>query len=48
MDFCESCVYGKQKRVSFVEIGKEKKNEKGKKLKCLRSNYRGEYCSKAF
>ena len=28
MDFCESCVYGKQKRVSFVKIGKEKKNEK--------------------
>lgn len=28
MDFCESCVYGKQKRVSFVKSGKEKKNEK--------------------
>ena len=25
IDFCESCVYGKQKRVSFVKIGKEKK-----------------------
>ena len=28
MDFCESCVYGKQKRVSFVKSGKEKKDEK--------------------
>ena len=28
MDFCESCVYIKQKRVSFVKNGKEKKNEK--------------------
>lgn len=28
MDFCESCVYGKQKRVSFVKIGKENKREK--------------------
>ena len=28
MDFCESCVYGKQKRVSFVKIGKENKKEK--------------------
>ena len=27
-DFCESCVYGKQKRVSFVKSGKEKKSEK--------------------
>ena len=25
---CESCVYGKQKRVSFVKTGKEKKIEK--------------------
>ena len=25
MDLCESCVYGKQKRVSFVKNGKEKK-----------------------
>ena len=28
MDFYESCVYGKQKRVSFVKSGKEKKDEK--------------------
>ena len=28
MDFYESCVYGKQKRVSFVKNGKEKKDEK--------------------
>ena len=28
MDFCESRVYGKQKRVSFVKIGKENKKEK--------------------
>ena len=28
VDFYESCVYGKQKRVSFVKSGKEKKNEK--------------------
>ena len=28
MDFCESCVYGKQKRLSFLESGKKKKNEK--------------------
>ena len=27
MDFCESCMYGKQKRVSFVRIGKENKKE---------------------
>ena len=25
MDFCEICVYRKQKRVSFVKTGKEKK-----------------------
>ena len=28
IDFCESCVYGKQKKVSFVKNGKEKKDEK--------------------
>ena len=27
MDFYESCVYGKQKRVSFMKTGKEKKSE---------------------
>ena len=27
MDFYESCVYGRQKRVCFVKSGKEKKNE---------------------
>ena len=26
MDFCKICVYGKQKRVSFVKTRKEKKN----------------------
>ncbi|HEX4849418.1 MAG TPA: DDE-type integrase/transposase/recombinase, partial [Puia sp.] len=108
MDFCESCVYGKQKRVSFLKDGKQKKNKKlelvhtdvwgpaqvssldgsqyyvtfideatrkvsiyflrqksdvfqtfkkwrslveketGKRLKCLRSDNGGEYCSKEF
>ena len=28
MDICESCVYKKQKRVSFVKSGKENKNER--------------------
>ena len=28
MDFYESCVFGKQKRVSFVKSGKEKKSER--------------------
>ena len=28
MDFCDSCVYGKQERVSFVKSGKKKKDEK--------------------
>ena len=28
MNYCESCVYGKQKRVSFLKSGKEKKDEK--------------------
>ena len=28
MNFYESCVYGKQKRLSFVKSGKEKQNEK--------------------
>ena len=108
MDFCEICMYGKQKRVSFVKTGKENKKEKlelvhtdvwgpaqvsslggshyyvtfiddatrkvwvyflrqksdvfqtfknwkclveneiGKKLKCLRSDNGGEYCSHEF
>jgi hypothetical protein len=26
LDFCEHCVYGKQKRVRFLRVGKEKKN----------------------
>ena len=106
LDFCENCIYGKQKRVRFLRVGKEKKSEKlelvhtdvwgpaqvsslggsryyvtfiddatrktwiyciknksdvfdtfkkwkalveietGKKLKCLRSDNGGEYCSK--
>eukprot|EP00253_Pinus_taeda_P024886 PITA_24886 len=75
LDFCENCIYGKQKRVRFLRVGKEKKSEKlelvhtdnkydvfdtfkkwkalfeietGKKLKCLRSDNGGEYCSKDF
>ena len=28
LEFCENCVYGKQKRVSFLRVGKEKKSEK--------------------
>jgi hypothetical protein len=27
LDLCENCVYGKQKRVIFLRVGKEKKNE---------------------
>jgi hypothetical protein len=28
LDFCEHCVYGKHKRVRFLGVGKEKKNER--------------------
>jgi hypothetical protein len=28
LDFCEYCVYGKQKRVIFLRVGKEKKSER--------------------
>jgi hypothetical protein len=28
LDFCEHCVYGKQKRVIFLRVGKVNKNEK--------------------
>jgi hypothetical protein len=28
LDFCEHCVYGKQKRVKFLKVGKENKSEK--------------------
>jgi hypothetical protein len=28
LDFCEHCVYGKQKRVIFLRVGKEKKIER--------------------
>ena len=28
LDFCENCIYGKQKRVRFLKVGKEKKSEK--------------------
>jgi len=28
LNFCENCVYGKQKRVRFLRVGKEKKIEK--------------------
>ena len=27
LEFCENCVYGKQKRVIFLRFGKQKKNE---------------------
>ena len=27
LDFCENCIYGKQKRVRFLTVGKEKKSE---------------------
>ena len=28
LKFCENCVYGKQKRVRILKVGKEKKSEK--------------------
>jgi hypothetical protein len=28
LDLCEHCVYGKQKRVIFLRVGKEKKSER--------------------
>ena len=28
LDFCEHCVYGKQKRVRFLKVKKEKKIER--------------------
>jgi len=28
LEFCENCAYGKQKRVIFLRVGKEKKSEK--------------------
>ena len=28
LEFCENCVYGKQKRVRFLRAGKQKKSEK--------------------
>ena len=28
LEFCENCVYGKQKRVRFLMVGKQKKSEK--------------------
>ena len=28
LDFCENCIYGKQKRVRFLRVGKENKSEK--------------------
>jgi len=27
LKFCENCVYGKQKRVRFLKVGKEKKRK---------------------
>ena len=28
LEFCENCVYGKQKRVIFLSVGKQKKSKK--------------------
>ena len=28
LEFCENCVYGKQKRVIFLRVGKQKRSEK--------------------
>jgi len=28
LEFCENCVYGKQKRGRFLKVGKQKKSEK--------------------
>ena len=28
LELCENCVYGKQKRVRFLRVGKQKKSEK--------------------
>ena len=28
LEFCENCVYGKQKKVIFLRVGKQKKSEK--------------------
>ena len=28
LEFCENCVYGKQKRFRFLKVGKQKKSEK--------------------
>ena len=28
LELCENCVYGKEKRVIFPRVGKQKKNEK--------------------
>ena len=38
VDFCENCVYGKQRRVRFLKVGKEKK---GEKLKLVHSDVWG-------
>jgi hypothetical protein len=40
LDFCEHCVYGKQKRVIFLIVGKEKKSER---LEILFTNVWGPY-----
>jgi hypothetical protein len=38
LDFCEHCVYGKQKRVRFLRVGKEEKSER---LEILHTNVWG-------
>ena len=37
LEFCENCVYGKQKRVRFLKVGKEK----SEKLELVHSNVWG-------
>jgi hypothetical protein len=38
LDFCEHCVYGKQKRVVFLRVGKEKNSER---LELVHTDVRG-------
>ena len=37
LELCENCVYGKQKRVRFLRVGKQKKSEE---LELVHSTYR--------
>jgi hypothetical protein len=42
LDFCEHCVYGKQKRVRFLRVRKEKKN---KWKTSLQNHFHGKHLS---